>query len=213
MSDPVSNGREALQPWFGYPWYDASADGVRRVEVSPPRGPLIDLSGPVLQYMAWTLIAILLVTALGLLLLAFLRRERSQASREEEETAADAERIEALPELPSQNIDDLLGEARRSYEQGDYRAAIIYLFSHQLVRLDKRRIIHLARGKTNWQYLREVGRRSPLGEVLEHTVTVFEEVYFGHHAITRARFQSCWLRLDEFERLVEEGRSGSVVSG
>ncbi len=211
MSDPVNDGREALQPWFGYPWYDASNDGVRRVEVSPPRGPLIDLSGPLLQYLAWSIIALFLITAAGLLIFAYLRRERTPSSDKDEKTIADAERIEALPELPSQNIDDLLGEARRCYEQGDYRAAIIYLFSHQLVRLDKRQIIHLARGKTNWQYLREVGRRSSLGELLEHTITVFEEVYFGHHSLERTRFESCWFRLDEFERLAEEGRI--VVSG
>lgn len=207
MSDPVTDGREALQPWFGYPWYDAPNDGVRRVEVSSSRGPLVDLSGPLLQWAAWTLIGVLLATAAGLLILAYVRRERTSSSDKEDATAGDAERIEALPELPSGGIEDLLGEARRCYEQGDYRAAMIYLFSHQLVRLDKRQIIHLARGKTNQQYLREVGRRSPLGELLEQTVTVFEEVYFGHHTINRARFQSCWLRLDEFEGLTEQGRS------
>ena len=37
MSDPVASGREALNHWYGYPWYDANTDGVRRVDVSPPR--------------------------------------------------------------------------------------------------------------------------------------------------------------------------------
>ena len=34
---------------------------------------------------------------------------------------------------------------------------MIYLFSHQLVQLDRHQIIRLAKGKTNRQYLREVG--------------------------------------------------------
>ena len=36
MKDPVAGGREALNHWFGYPWYDANTDGVRRVEVQKP---------------------------------------------------------------------------------------------------------------------------------------------------------------------------------
>ena len=40
MSDPVKDGRDALDhSWFGYPWYDAKTDGVRRVEVSQPWEP------------------------------------------------------------------------------------------------------------------------------------------------------------------------------
>ena len=57
---------------------------------------------------------------------------------------------------------DLLAEARRHYQAGNYGAAIVYLFSFQLVQLDRRQIIQLAKGKTNRQYLREVGPRDPL---------------------------------------------------
>ena len=58
---------------------------------------------------------------------------------------------------------DLLAEARRHYQAGNYGAAIVYLFSFQLVQLDQRQIIRLAKGKTNRQYLREVGPRDRCG--------------------------------------------------
>ena len=74
----------------------------------------------------------------------------------------DAARIESLPFPVAAGRLDLLAEARRHYQAGNYGAAIVYLFSFQLVQLDKRQIIRLAKGKTNRQYLREVGPRTPL---------------------------------------------------
>ena len=53
---------------------------------------------------------------------------------------------------------DYLDEAQRLYRNGDYAQAIIYLFSHQLLQLDRRHWLRLVKGKTNRQYLREVRR-------------------------------------------------------
>ena len=64
--------------------------------------------------------------------------------------------------------------------------------------------IRLTRGKTNRQYLREIRRRPRLVELLEMTMIAFEDVFFGHHALGRARFESCYHRLDEFETQVRE---------
>ncbi len=75
---------------------------------------------------------------------------------------------------------DLLAEARRHYQAGNYGAAIVYLFSFQLVQLDKRQIIRLAKGKTNRQYLREVGPRAALLRLVEQTMVAFEDVFFGN---------------------------------
>jgi hypothetical protein len=33
----------------------------------------------------------------------------------------------------------------------------------------------------------------------------FEDVFFGDHPLERARFESCWLRLGEFETLIADG--------
>jgi hypothetical protein len=223
----VTAGREALDRWIrDYPWYDPKTDGVRPIEVSEPwylkwkwlldrledvftfRGGGIGSAGWV-QWLAWLLIAVTLIVLVYLMVRVFLMRERgkskSAAGREPSDAAEEKRRVEALPPAAARRPSDLLGEARRCYERGDYGQAVVYLFSHQLVRLDKSQLIRLARGKTNRQYLRELGRRMPLRRLLEQTMVAFEDVFFGNYAINRARFESVWSRLGEFEALVAEG--------
>ena len=209
MSDPVAGGREALNHWYGYPWYDAQTDGVRRVELSPPWNLdwLPDWSfqfpASLLQWLAWIAIGLLLAGAAYLLARAYLQRERRRGGAAEEEAAGAADHVESLPVPLARGRTDLLAEARRCYECGDYAQAIVYYFSYQLVQLDKRHLIRLGRGKTNRQYLREVGPSRGLHALLEQTMTAFEEVYFGRRALDRAGFESCWSRLEEFETLVQ----------
>jgi hypothetical protein len=78
------------------------------------------------------------------------------------------------------------------------------LFSYQLVALDKRHVIHLAKGKTNRQYLRETRSREPLKNLLQRTMISFEDVFFGHHDLSRERFEESWQSLDEFHRHLEQ---------
>ena len=200
MSDPVTDGRDALNHWLGYPWYDAKTDGVRRVEVSEPWGHNAPI-GSLLQWTAWFVIALLLAGAVYLLVRAFSRRERGGA-KESGEATAGADRVESLP----LGIDDwprnLLAEAQRCRERGDFGRAIVFLFGHQLLQLDKHGRIRLARGKTNRQYLREIGPWPALRGLVEQTTLIFEDVFFGHHTIERPAFEACWLRLEEFDTLV-----------
>jgi hypothetical protein len=211
MSDPVESGRDALNHWYGYPWYDPQTDGVRRVELSEPWNwdwldPYLkwipSFPTSVLQWLAWIAIGLLLAGIVYFLVHAY-RRNAGQKRTKQEEPVGTIDRIEALPiPLPSIRT-DLLAEARRCYEDGNYAQAIAYYFSYQLVRLDRRHVIRLDRGKTNRQYLREVGRQPAIRSLLEQTMTTFEEVYFGHRPIDRAQFETCWSRLDEFEHLIE----------
>jgi hypothetical protein len=209
MSDPVTSGRDALNHFFGYPWYDGKNDAVQRVKLSKPWNPdLGDWSfsfpASALQWLAWIIIFLVLAALVYLLIRAFLGRERRK-SDEIEESPGGADRVEALPLPVAGRHLDLLAEARRCRQEGDYARAIIYLFSHQLLQLDKHGRIHLARGKTNRQYLREIRPWPSLGGLVQQTTLIFEEVFFGHHAIERPAFEACWLRLEEFERLVQSG--------
>ena len=79
-----------------------------------------------------------------------------QGKGDEAEPAGGADRVESLPLAVDARRLDLLAEAQRCRERGDYGRAIIFLFSHQLLQLDKHGRIRLARGKTNRQYLREI---------------------------------------------------------
>jgi hypothetical protein len=209
MSDPVTNGRDALNHWFGYPWYDPSTDAVRRVNVPKRWNPNLDVPacslGTVLVWIAWIVIALVLAGVVYLLIRAFLERERRKKGEAAGEPAGGADRVESLPLPVGSRYGDLLAEARRCRDVGDYGRAIVFLFSHELLQLDKHGRIHLTRGKTNRQYLREIRPWPSLGGLVEQTTLVFEDVFFGHHALERPAFEACWSRLEEFETLVQSG--------
>jgi Domain of unknown function (DUF4129) len=227
----IESGRQALGSRGNYPWYDAQQDAVRRIDVrapkeaaahrnstweaKPPQSPPTTWSfrgfWEVLRLLAWTAILLLLVVLVVLLVRAFLNREAGQEQTPEaaETTAArsDPDLIENLPFQVPRLQSDLLAEARRLYELGRYSEAVIYLFSYQLVQLDKHQLVRLARGKTNRQYLREVASRPDLRDILARTMVSFEVVFFGHHTLDREPFEACWTRLDEFHLRMEEGTS------
>jgi len=246
--ESVAAGREALDHWWprNYPWYDAEADGVRRVEIPEPwdwswlwnglKGArdwlwgllpdwdlswlwdwlsgwdwrsLLRMPATFWEWAARIALVSLLVVLVYLLVRVCRRWQGSSAKSRTESSMSDgqqdADRIEALPFPVRSGRLDLLGETRSHYLHGNYGQAIIYLFSFQLVRLDRQQIIRLTKGKTNRQYLREVGPRWALRRLLEQTMVAFEDVFFGNRRLDRARFESCWSRLDEFESLAAEG--------
>jgi hypothetical protein len=207
MSDPVAGGQEALNHWFGYPWYDANTDGIRRIELSKPRDvdwnwdSLFEFPSSLLQWAAWAVIALILAGLVYLLIRAFLRME-GRMKKETEEPARGADRVDSLPVPLAVRPDDFLAEARRCRQRGDYARAIVFLFSHQLLQLDRHHRIRLALGKTNRQYMREVGPWPALRGLIEPTMIAFEEVFFGHRPLDAPAFESCWSRLEEFETQV-----------
>ena len=93
-------------------------------------------------------------------------RKLAEADEKSQPLVDDAE---ALPFLAERPRGDLLGLARQHYEQGNYSEAIIYLFSYELVELDRGSRIQLAKGKTNRQYLRELKDAAPSARRLERT--------------------------------------------
>jgi hypothetical protein len=227
-SDPVRAGAAALRSSGSYPWYDSDQDQIRAVEVESSTGdaahrastwevspsswnwPDWDLSGltPVARFLGYVVLALVLVALAALIVRLFknVRLPRAEPGEldEEVEKRGDIDRIEALPFPVLRQRGDLLEAARQAYLAGRYDDAIVCLFSYFLVRLDRAQLLRLARGKTNRQYLREVGWRSPAGDILAPTMVAFEDVYFGRHPLDRSRFEACWNRLDEFHSLVRE---------
>lgn len=233
--EAIEAGRETLTGQR-YNWYDPAADDVRPLDVEPPEEPAdwswlwawmdwlpdwdftMDLgygafSISFLEVLFWIFLAVLL-GLIAYLVSKLLRTQDhklpvGQPEAVVQEAVSLADRVEALPVQVNRDVGDLLAEARRHYEAGNYQEAIIYLYSHQLLLLDKYHIIRLAKGKTNRQYLREVLRngRDALGKMLEQSLVTFEDVFFGDHAIDRVRFETCWANLPQFERLLQEGRA------
>lgn len=206
----IAEGRKALAGSPKAPWYDRQTDDVRQIELSNST-PQTRSSGSWnwnfnwFSYFIWTLMAIALAAIAYLLIRAFIMREQRLATRQGnmiDVTGTQADRVEHLPVPVRRPAGDLLSEARFHYENGNFRDAIIYLYSHELVELDKQQLIHLARGKTNRQYLREIKARQPLRELLEQTMVTFEDAFFGRLDIGRERFEACWNRLSDFNSLL-----------
>ena len=220
----VEAGGEALAESGNYPWYDESKEEVRRINVKGAaeadsanrdskwtRSPGTTTTGS----SGWTtfsglalslhyLFVVLLIVLLGLIVFliarAFLKDETKDDSitRRSVTASHDVDRVQALPFQLRKPTGDFLAEARRLYQDGNYSEAIIYLFSYQLVQLDRHHVIRLAKGKTNRQYLRETRQRPVLRTALEPTMIAFEDAFFGHKQLSRERFEECWNRLDEF---------------
>ena len=216
--EAVESGRDALdRRWSSYPWYDAEKDGVKPIEVSAPPAPR-EYSGDfstgsmtLLKWLIWLLLITVVVVVVFLLLRAYFRDGNLRWAKHAPKPGDDEHRrrIEALPFPVKATKLDFLSLARQLYEQGQYGEAVKYLFSYQLVQLDKHRIVRLTRGKTNRQYVREIVRRDrrPLAGLIEQTMLVFEDFFFGNHPIDRLRFEAVWSRLSEFETHVK-GETG-----
>lgn len=225
----IEAGRDALNGRTSFPFYDAREDDVRRIDVkedgkkkpeagggkyvSQPktttptrlRGPNLSGLGSFFQVLGLGLLTLIIVGVIALLVKAFMQGEQAQTQGIKfVDTSHDVDKVEDLPFQLKKPTGDFLSEARRLYEAGKYSEAIVYLFSYQLVALDKRHVIHLSKGKTNRQYLRETRSREPLKQLLQRTMISFEDVFFGHHDLSRDRFEESWNRLDEFHSQLEQ---------
>ena len=228
-ANPVDAGRDALQSRPDYPWYDEDTDDVRRVDVKaekpPPQARDWELDedydssstggGNVgasagfwaaMMWLFWILIGLILLGLIAAMIFAFMKNDGSSDSTYEGQKIIEPtiERVEDLPFHVRRPKSDLLTEARRLYEAGDYNEAIIYFYSYQLVELDRNQLIRLERGKTNRQYMREIHRQPPLHGLVQPTMFAFEDVFFGDHTLSRARFEKCFLRLDDFQNRILE---------
>jgi hypothetical protein len=221
--DPIiQSAQHSLARGGRFPWYDRRSDDVRRLRIVPraseaDRGdkwvdnstptpsatpPNFSLLGRFLQWFGLTALVVLLGLIAFMIAKSFLKDESSEdalAVRKIVESRRDADRVEALPFHIRAASGDFLTEARRLYEAGQYSQAIVYLFSYQLVQLDKHHVIRLAKGKTNRQYVREARRRAHLAAILEITMVTFEDAFFGRKAIAREAFERSWHRIDEFQ--------------
>lgn len=215
LDDAVVAGREAFDTWQGFPWYDPATDDVRRVDVRVPYDwSWLDDWFPdglhldsIVKILGWTLLVLALAVLIYLLLRYFWERfHEGAAPAPAAEKVRPSPAIQFLPIALQGARGDLLAQAKRLYEQGDFAQAVLYLFSYQLVQLDEHQCIRMARGKTNRQYLRELPRVPFVRRLVERTMVAFEDVFFGHHSIDRARFETCWVEIPEFQAFLREKR-------
>jgi hypothetical protein len=207
------------------PWYDSRTGQVQPLPVQPPRdlqnrfsewegrpdatwnwdwSRMPDFSS-VLSVLGWLALLTVILLVAYFLVRALIDSEwlgGRSATWVEQNLEGELDRVEALPIQLKRPRGDLLAEAQRHYEAGEWAEAMIYLYSYQLLQLDKNQWIRLTRGKTNRQYWRELSRNQGPAELMSQSIVAFEDVFFGRHPLDRQRFEACWNRLDEFHSAV-----------
>ena len=162
----------------------------------PARGFWSALASLFTGVVGWALLGVVVfLVALGLVL-AIVRMEGADV-----ETTTDGqqqliptnEEIAKLEDLPIEirkGTGNLLERADQLRSAGKLAEALVYLFSHRLLQLDRAHAIRLARGKTNRQYLRELRNRPDLRNIMQDTVLAFERSYFGRHEVTQQQYDA-----------------------
>ena len=150
-------------------------------------------------------LVMLLLTALLVGLLEMMRRYKPvsddlrAASRSLH--PGSARRIEGMPAGVGMDVSDPWAEAVRLRKQGDYSGAVVYLFAHQLLTLDRLEKIRITPGKTGRQLVRSLRDRA-MRDPVEPTLRLFESVYYGHQGVTAEAFEAVWTLAESFERRI-----------
>ena len=145
-------------------------------KISPPDGSA-EGAASVAGILQWVLMfAVIMVLGFVLykLLPLFAPRFRRVIRQEREERVILGERIGE-----EQSPDDLFGEAERLAREGDVRGAIRKGYVALLCELSDRKLIGLARHKTNRDYLRDVRARREIFERMNGLTGTFERHWYG----------------------------------
>jgi hypothetical protein len=190
--------------WLRRRW-DNFWDAVARFfkSLGMEKTPSIGIRG---DWLGTMLLATILATFLTFLLVLWLRREPFGAGKNAERSRPGSAQILAqLAGASSAGLDDPFSEAERRRAAGDLSGAIIYLFAHQLISLDRAGLIRLAPGWTGRQYVRWL-RDPVLVDSLGATLGLFEEIYYGHNRPSKVAFEHVWSRaqaLEDRRRMLE----------
>ena len=162
--------------------------------------------------LGWLLLIAILAAAVGIFAYALSKTEvningNGKYRSGQLSNLPDEQTIERMKHLPAElrRTDvNLRFEAERLMNEGQYDQAIILLFGHQLLLLDRIGMLRLNRGKTNRKYVRETAAvKADAARRLQGTVTAFERSYFGRHVITQREFAELWRSNGELEQAAD----------
>ena len=178
----------------------------------PNMGPGIDLTG-VGTVMFYLFLGVIAVALIGLFVW-IIRNSRVQiASGTDDISRPDRSIAESIRHLPFE-MDvakgDFRQQAQLAYQSGNFREALIFLFSHVLVTLDQAKLVRLKKGKTNRQYLRELSNNPSLVDYYGDVMVPFEQTFFGNYPVTKDVFDNCWRGLDDFQNTVKTTHTKAI---
>jgi len=200
-----------------YPWYDQSEDAFRPLNPPRDRSPRdrsnVSLRLPSLGLAELGQLLVFLILAAGLAALIVILVRYYQPNGDEKERPAPSRRhpevVGRASNLPSGlelEEGDPWESARRLRAAGDFRRAVVALFAHQLLELERLGLIRMTPGRTGRQLVRSIPdvaiRRS-----VSRTLPLFEEVYYGHREPSAEEFERLWR---EAERLQDRWTGGGA---
>ena len=173
-------------------WTGVSTNNAKATPAAPATAPTTGLT--IARLFGWLMLAALLIGLVSLLAWVFSNSDVEQSLLTGEQLDRQTrQRMEHLPEALRDTSVNPRAQAERLMQAGQCNEAVIYLYGHQLLLLDRVHWLRLARGKTNSRYVRETKRSQPdAGNRLQQTVSAFERAYFGRHEISQAEFQRLW---------------------
>ncbi|MGL4462520.1 MAG: DUF4129 domain-containing protein [Planctomycetia bacterium] len=192
-----------------FPWYDAAKNAYRPLppEEAKSNEPCCDwmpadFASTIGRFLVYVLIGVVLAFLIVTLLRSFDFMKGRSTKSMDPPSPVEAPRVEALP-MRARPVDDLLTEAERLYAAGDLAEAVVYLYAHQLMSLDKAGAVRLKPGKTNRDYLRETQRSAAaVAPILKTTIRLFEDSFFGGLPVERTAFEGVWSRRQSFAAAV-----------
>jgi hypothetical protein len=176
----------------------SSLDAIfRSVDRFIPRGAG---GGPISgNAIATALLLAALMAFFAVLVFLWLRRDDGRAPADAPlARLGGAARMDDLPEGLRPGAGDPWDEAKRRRAAGDLSGAIVALFAHQLLTLDRLGLIRLSPGKTGRHYVYGI-RQHPMLEAPRATLPLFEDVYYGQRSPSRAAFERVWKGALDFQ--------------
>ncbi|QEG21213.1 hypothetical protein MFFC18_10680 [Mariniblastus fucicola] len=154
-------------------------------------------------YVIGIVFAIVLV---ALLIYGFLKLESDDTGTESnaKKRRQIRDHIKHLPFEIEEQDGDFETFAEKSFRDGDYSKAVIYLFADLLVAMSESGVVRLQRGKTNRQYLNEVWDHGEIRPYYRKVMTAFEDAFFGKHVIERRRAEVCFSERPAFNAALEK---------
>jgi hypothetical protein len=158
-----------------------------------------------------TMFVIGVAIAIGLMVWLFVSMQLGEHGVASEDTFRRRTIEESIKQLPFEldaNFGDFRTPAWEAYQAGNLRRSLILLFSHVLVTLDQRNLVHLKKGKTNRQYLKELKHHPKLAGYYGDVMVPFEQAFFGDHPVDQSVCEKCWNELEPFQANLDSIKLG-----
>jgi len=206
-----------------YPWYDQETDDARPIVPPLPPRPRTGSGSSRSGMFDWPdlsledvgrliLFALLAAVLTGMMVMAArswrrgLGSDRPSEPRRRTVSRGGLARVERLPTGIDIDETDPMRAALACRSRGDLGRAVVLLFAHQLLLLDRLGLIRLSPGRTGRQLVRSISVEDIRGAVSQ-TLRMFEDVYYGHRDPDPVAFDALWAEAETLEDRLTSGGS------